>query len=139
MSMAANYDIVPLPQSIVGQQGEPFVMEEGVQILAPADLQGEAEFLQQYLKDVTWLDVPIVMRRAKRVRYIELTLSPRVKDAEGYVLTVSQKGVTIQGGSAAGVFYGIQTLRKALSDGPVMNPVVIGSIRQEVHRPAGHA
>ena len=32
------YDVVPLPQSIVEQKGEPFVLEEGVQILAPDDL-----------------------------------------------------------------------------------------------------
>ena len=43
---AANYNVVPLPQSIVEQKGEPFVLEEGVQILAPADLQNEAEFLR---------------------------------------------------------------------------------------------
>ena len=121
----ANYNVVPLPQSIVEQKGEAFVMEEGVQILAPADLQNEAEFLQQYLKEVTWNDLPIVSKRMKRVRYIELSVSPTVKQREGYVLTVSKSGVTIQGGSAAGVFYGIQTLRKALSEGPILNPVII--------------
>ena len=128
MSMAgnpANYNVVPLPQSIVEQKGEAFVLEDGVQILAPADLQGEAEFLRQYLKEVTWNDLPIVSKRMKRVRYIELSVSPAVKQREGYILTVSKSGVTIQGGSAAGVFYGIQTLRKALLEGPILNPVII--------------
>ena len=121
----ANYNVVPLPQSIVEQKGEAFVLEEGVQILAPAELQSEAELLRQYLKEVTWNDLPIVSKRMKRVRYIELSVSPAVKQREGYVLTVSKNGVTIQGGSAAGVFYGIQTLRKALSEGPILNPVII--------------
>ena len=121
----ANYDVLPLPQSIVEQKGEPFILEEGVQILAPAELQSEAEFLKQYLKEVTWNELPIVSQRAKKVRYIELAISPRVQQKEGYVMTVNQRGVTIQGGSAAGVFYGIQTLRKAVSQGPIMNPVVI--------------
>ena len=121
----ANYDVVPLPQSIVEQKGEPFVLEEGVQILAPAELQSEAEFLKQYLKEVTWNEMPIVSQRAKKVRYIELAVSPKVQAKEGYVMTVNARGVTIQGGSAAGVFYGIQTLRKAVSQGPIMNPVVI--------------
>ena len=124
----ANYNVVPLPQSIVEQKGEAFVMEEGVQILAPADLQNEAEFLQQYLKEVTWNDLPIVSKRMKHVRYIELSVSPTVKQREGYVLTVSKSGVTIQGGSAAGVFYGIQTLRKTLSEGSIMNPVIITDV-----------
>ena len=121
----ANYEVVPLPQSIVMQKGEPFILEAGVEILATADLQQEAEFLKQYLKEVTWNDLPIVQKRTKKVRYIELAVSPNVKEAEGYLLTVSQKGVTILGGSAAGVFYGIQTLRKAVKEGPIMNPVVI--------------
>lgn len=121
----ANYEVVPLPQSIVMQKGEPFILEAGVEILATADLQQEAEFLKQYLKEVTWNDLPIVQKRTKKVRYIELAVSPNVKEAEGYILTVSQKGVSIQGGSAAGVFYGIQTLRKAVKEGPIMNPVVI--------------
>ncbi|MCR5240792.1 MAG: beta-N-acetylhexosaminidase [Prevotella sp.] len=121
----ANYEVVPLPQSIVMQKGEPFILEAGVEILAIADLQQEAEFLKKYLKEVTWNDLPIVQKRTKKVRYIELAVSPNVKEAEGYLLTVSQKGVTILGGSAAGVFYGIQTLRKAVKEGPIMNPVVI--------------
>jgi len=121
----ANYEVVPLPQSIVMQKGEPFILEAGVEILATADLQQEAEFLKQYVKEVTWNDLPIVQKRTKKVRYIELAVSPNVKEAEGYLLTVSQKGVTILGGSAAGVFYGIQTLRKALKEGSIMNPVII--------------
>ena len=121
----ANYQVVPLPQSIVEQKGEPFILEEGVQILAPASLQNEAEFLKQYLKDVTWNDLPIVNQRAKKTRYIELAVSPKITEKEGYVMTVNARGVTIQGGSAAGVFYGIQTLRKAVKGGVIMNPVVI--------------
>ena len=113
----ANYNVVPLPQSIVEQKGEPFILEEGVQILAPAELQNEAEFLRQYLKDLTCNDLPIVSQRAKKTRYIELAVSPKVTEKEGYMMTVNARGVTIQGGSAAGVFYGIQTLRKAISQG----------------------
>ena len=121
----ANYEVLPLPQRIDYQKGEPFVLEDEVQILAPVELQNEAKFLQEYLKDVAWNELAIVSKREKRVRYIELSVSPSVQQREGYVLTVSQKGVTLQGGSAAGVFYGIQTLRKALNEGPIMEPVII--------------
>lgn len=121
----ANYEVVPLPQSIVMQKGEPFVLDDQVEILYDESLQREAEFLQQYLKEATRLNLQLVQKRAKKVRYIELAVSPNVKESEGYVLTVSQKGVSIHGGSAAGVFYGIQTLRKAVKEGSIMNPVVI--------------
>ncbi len=120
-----NYEVVPLPQSIVTQKGEPFVLDDQVEILYDESLQREAEFLQQYLKEATWLNLQLVQKRAKKVRYIKLAVSSNVKEPEGYVLTVSQKGVSIHGGSAAGVFYGIQTLRKAVKEGPIMNPVVI--------------
>ena len=121
----ANYEVVPMPQSIVEQKGAPFILEEGVEILASPELQREAEFLKQYIKEVTWNDLPIAQKKEKKVRYIELSVSPTTKEKEGYVMTVSQKGVTIQGGSAAGVFYGIQTLRKAVKEGVIMNPVII--------------
>jgi hexosaminidase len=109
-----NYDVVPLPQSIAMQKGDPFVLDGDVMILCDANLQQEAAFLQQYLKEATKFDLQLAEKRAKKMRYIELSVSPKVTEKEGYVLTVNQKGITIQGGSAAGVFYGIQTLRKSL-------------------------
>ena len=112
---AADYDVVPLPQSIEMQKGEPFALwNDLVQILSPDDLKGEAAFLQAYLKDITGSTLSIVQKREKGMRYIELSISPKVTAPEGYVLTINKKGVTIAGGSAAGVFYGIQTLRKTL-------------------------
>ena len=112
----AQYDVVPLPQSIQMQKGEPFLLSnDQVQILAPETLMGEAAFLQAYLKDVTGQTFSIVSKREKRKTYIELTISPNITESEGYVLTINKKGVTIAGGSAAGVFYGIQTLRKSLA------------------------
>ena len=112
----AQYEVVPLPQSIKMQKGEPFLLSnDQVQILAPETLMGEAAFLQAYLKDVTGQTFSIVSKREKRKTYIELTISPNITESEGYVLTINKKGVTIAGGSAAGVFYGIQTLRKSLA------------------------
>ena len=112
----AQYEVVPLPQSIQMQKGEPFLLSnDQVQILAPETLMGEAAFLQAFLKDVTGQMFSIVSKREKRKTYIELTISPNITESEGYVLTINKKGVTIAGGSAAGVFYGIQTLRKSLA------------------------
>ena len=109
-----NYQVVPLPQSIQMQKGEPFVLNSQVQILATEGLQREAQFLQQYIKEVSDIDLTIADKRQKKAIYIALSVSPKVTNPEGYVLTVSAKGITIEGGSSAGVFYGIQTLRKNL-------------------------
>ena len=110
----AQYDVVPLPQNISLQQGEPFVIDNTVQIIAPDDLQREAAFLQSYLKDLTSLTLPIAKKRDNKVRYINLSVAPTITPSEAYHLTVNQKDISIIGGSAAGVFYGIQTLRKTL-------------------------
>ena len=116
ISARAQYGVVPLPQSIQMQKGEPFVLSnDQVQILAPETLKGEAAFLQAYLKDVTGQTFSLASKLEKKKSYIELAISPNVAESEGYVLTINKKGVTIAGGSAAGVFYGIQTLRKSLA------------------------
>ena len=113
-AQTADYGVVPMPQRIEMQRGDPFVLDADVQILAGEVLQQEASFLQVYLKELNGLSLPIVQKRQKKVNYIELTLLPKVTGPEGYVLTVRKNGVTIAGESAAGVFYGIQTLRKSL-------------------------
>ena len=115
-AQSADYDVVPLPQSIALQKGEPFVLNSDVKIVTGEGLQREAAFLKAYLREVSGLDLPVVRKREKRVGCIELVLSPKVTEAEGYVLSINKRGVVITGGSAAGVFYGIQTLRKSLSN-----------------------
>jgi hexosaminidase len=111
------------------QKGEAFIWNDLVQILAPETLKAEAEFLQAYLKDITGTTLPLAQKREKGKSYIELSISPNVTATEGYVLTVNKKGISIAGGSAAGVFYGIQTLRKAVSSATppftLLSPVVI--------------
>ena len=117
VTRAADYEVVPLPQSIQMQKGEPFVLNGDVRILAAEGLQREAEFLQQYLAEMTGIKLQMAQKKEKKVKYVELTVTPKVTAPEGYVLTVTPKGITIAGGSAAGVFYGIQTLRKSISFG----------------------
>ena len=114
---SAQYEVVPLPQNIQMQQGAPFVLNNQVQILAADGLLREAQFLQQYIKEVSDIDLTIADKRQKKTTYIALSVSPKVINPEGYVLTVSAKGITIDGGSSAGVFY--------------------GRFREEVHRPPG--
>jgi hexosaminidase len=115
VSAQTYYEVVPLPQSIEMQKGESFTLwNDLVQILAPETLKVEAEFLQAYLKDITGATPPLAQKREKGKSYIELSVSPKVTESEGYVLTINKKGISIAGGSAAGVFYGIQTLRKAV-------------------------
>jgi len=128
---AVNYNVVPKPQRVELQKGEPFILREGVQILAADGLQQEAEFFQSSLKEETGISLIISQKRESKTSYIELNISTKVQETEGYVLSINKKGIVITGRSAAGVFYGIQTLRKALADeeqtkgGNIVFPAVI--------------
>ncbi len=115
LPISAQYDVVPMPQQIQLSEGEPFVLDADVHIWAADGLEREAAFLQTYLSEITGLQLPISTQKQRNERFIELTVSPEVTNREGYVLTVTDQAVTIKGGSAAGVFYGIQTLRKSLT------------------------
>ena len=125
-----TYHVVPQPQDVQLQKGQPFVLDGTVQILAAENLQREALFLRDYIKEQTGLELAITSKHNRKIRTIALTVSPSVVASEGYRLVVGKGGVNIFGGSPAGVFYGIQTLRKSLgiADSQVsleLPPVVI--------------
>ena len=114
-SWVADYDVVPRPQSVQLSKGEGFVLDGSVQIVAPAALQREAGFLASYLAQATGLQLPVTAQKPRKVACIVLAVDSRtVKEPDGYQLTVAKGGIQLTGGSAAGVFYGIQTLRKAI-------------------------
>ena len=48
-----------------------------------------------------------------------LEITAQDQASEGYVLTVTEDKITLEGDSAAGVFYGIQTLRQLFANGQV--------------------
>ena len=110
----ADYQVVPLPQEIILNQGKEFVLNSQVSIVCPSDeaMQRNAEFLAEYVKEKTGLSLSIVEVAQKGA--ITLAVGEVGDNAEGYHLSVNADGVTITGASPAGVFYGIQTLRKAL-------------------------
>lgn len=120
-----DYQVVPLPQSVQLQKGEPFAFQEDVRIVAQEGLQRETAFLKEYLFEMIGKELSVVSKPRKGERNISLSVSSRISQVEGYVLTVDKEHVSIEGGSAAGVFYGIQTLRKSLSGDSVLAPVII--------------
>lgn len=120
-----DYQVVPLPQSVQLQKGEPFAFQEDVRIVAQEGLQREAAFLKEYLFEMIGKELSVVSKPRKGERNISLSVSSRISQVEGYVLTVDKEHISIEGGSAAGVFYGIQTLRKSLSGDSVLAPVII--------------
>ena len=120
----ADYRVVPLPQEITTVNGTPFILDNGVKILYPegdADMQRNAAFLAQYVLESTGKQLQ-VQAGTEEKNAIILSLGLNNENKEAYQLKVTEEGVTIQGKTAAGVFYGIQTLRKSL---PVVKEVAI--------------
>lgn len=115
MSGRVNYRVIPLPASIELKNGKPFVLNDETVISAMPGLANEGELLSEYLHETTGFKPAVVPHLSgKRQKQILLELDDSVDHAEGYWLKVSQEGIFIKGKSPAGVFYGIQTLRKSL-------------------------
>lgn len=110
----ANYQVVPLPQEINVTEGSSFTLDETTAITYQGDeaMKKNATFLAEYIKEKVGLDLPVTDQPANKA--ITLSVENGGDNPEGYQLTVNADGITIIGTSPAGVFYGVQTLRKAL-------------------------
>ena len=107
--------VVPLPATIkLGKGLFSMTSQTAITYTANEDMRRNAEFLAQYVKDVTGMTLPV---GTKGKTTISLVLAPKAKgfaSPEAYRLAITKKGITITAATPAGVFYGIQTLRKAL-------------------------
>ena len=76
-------------------------------------LQRTAEFLASYIKEATGITVRTTTEAARKNSII-LAVDGSITNKEGYQLEVTSENIHLNGGSESGVFYGIQTLYKAL-------------------------
>ena len=111
----ANYQIIPMPLDIQLAEEGKFVLTEGTSVFYPENnekMQNNANFLAEYVKEKTGITLaPTTETKGKG---IILKVEENKEKPEGYTLKVTDDNVVISGGSEAGVFYGIQTLRKSL-------------------------
>lgn len=115
----ANYQVIPLPQEVSLTQGNPFKLSGNVLIAYPENnalLQRNAEFLSEYIQQSTgYAPKTKAIAAGEQVKNaITLGLDPSIVNKEGYVLTTTTEGISINGQTENGVFYGIQTLRKSI-------------------------
>ncbi|MDD3310125.1 MAG: glycoside hydrolase family 20 protein [Dysgonamonadaceae bacterium] len=114
-AIVANYQIVPLPQEVTTTEGTPFGLSSSTKIVYPEGnekMQQNAEFLTEFLQNATGVKTATTTT-ATDENAIILELGLENENPEAYRLTVDDKTIHITGSSEAGVFYGIQTLRKA--------------------------
>lgn len=114
----ADYNVVPLPNSVTMTGNEPFELTQSATISYPegnVDMERNARFLAKYVADATEMTLNVMPGKAKKG--IRLVLDKKVKGDEAYTIVVDKKGITIAGSTPRGVFYGVQTLRKSLPVG----------------------
>ena len=120
----ANYDITPQPKEVKMSDNGAFVLNEQTRIHYEEGLQREAQFLSEYVNDIMGYALKWQAYQGQDDGIV-LKLAPdSFSQAEAYEINITPKQVTITGADAAGVFYGIQTLRKSL---PVSNPSTLNS------------
>lgn len=116
--MTADYNVVPLPNSVTMTGDKPFELTTSTTVAYPEgnkDMERNAQFLARYVNDATGMALSVVPGKAKKG--IRLVLDKKVSGEEAYTIMVDKKCVTIAGSTPKGVFYGVQTLRKSLPVG----------------------
>ena len=116
----ASYQVVPLPQEVSLNAETPFRLNRNTLIAYPEGndlLKRNAEFLAEYIGQATGFVLPtqgLAEGKEPAKHSIVLGLSADIANKEGYVLDVQADNVFLNGQTPNGVFYGIQTLRKAI-------------------------
>ena len=112
----ADFNTVPMPQRTEPLAEEGFVIRNSTRIVYPEGnkvLKRNAELLAGYIADITKMKLDVSSRQTE-ANAILLKTNFTNSNPEAYQLTVGEQTVTINGSSEAGVFYGMQTLRKAI-------------------------
>jgi hexosaminidase len=141
--LALADQLLPVPRTVERGRGE-LIVQGPVVIAHPRALAHEAAYLAQALDGV--LAAPIVRRDADADQRhpghpettIQLAIDPRVGGAEAYVVDVTSDHVAIRGADAAGVFYGIQTLRQLIPAAAVLAAADPGRRPRELALPQVH-
>lgn len=115
----ADFNIIPRPQQVNVSNDAPFTLSTKTVISLGTnsqDMKRNANMLASYIEQATGIRPTV--GKSKNGTAIVLTIDKTIANAEGYKLDADAKQICIAGASAAGVFYGIQTLRKSL---PLVN------------------
>ncbi|MCM1292688.1 MAG: family 20 glycosylhydrolase [Bacteroides sp.] len=126
----ANYEVVPLPKNIVKTDKGEFTLTKSTKIVytkGDLKLKRNAELLAEYLKQLTGYDLKITTKQPKKDAIV-ICQTLKSDNPDAYTLTVIPDMIIIDGASAAGNFYGIQTLRKSVDangKGDVVFPGVV--------------
>lgn len=126
--------VIPLPQEVEEvADAAPFVIKPSTQVCYSAGnekLERTARFLASYIKEASGTEVK-VSTSTKGKNRIVLEVDKSIAHPEGYELTVDAGKVILKGATEAAVFYGIQTIYKALplTQGQALASLPAGTVK----------
>ncbi|MBQ8958244.1 MAG: family 20 glycosylhydrolase [Bacteroidales bacterium] len=114
----ADYDIIPQPKEVRLEDGKSFMLQPSTIIHYEEGLEREAQFLSEYVNDITSFAMDVQAYQGQPDGIVLKVVPENFDQAEAYEINITPEQITITGADAAGVFYGIQTLRKSLPLSP---------------------
>lgn len=128
-----DLNVIPAPYEVVEQnERAAFVIDNSTKIVYPEGnekMKRNAEFLASYIRNLTGMEVGLSV--GGDTGAIVLVLDDAVEGEEGYELNVSSERILLKGKTEAGVFYGIQTLHKAMpvTGGKTLAAIPCGTVK----------
>ena len=118
--LEADYNVVPLPYEIsmeTGDQQAPFILDKNTVITysdCDSVLAKEAQFLSDFIAERTNYNLAIEPNHQGGKAISLVLLKQPVPFPECYTIKVQADSIIIEAPNPSGIFYGIQTIRKAI-------------------------
>jgi hexosaminidase len=106
--------LLPIPRQVTDLGASVSLSEDSLITIPDASLLFEARMAQSALADHAGLSWPIVAGQGYERAGLILTINNDLTWPESYRLVIENRQITIHGADAAGVFYGVCTLRQIL-------------------------
>ena len=114
--LVGNWNTIPLAQCIEPLKEKNFILNSNTTIYCPDNAnelqKRNVEFLISYIEEVTGMKLK--ENSKMKNNQIRLSLDLSIKGNEAYEIKATPKVLRLSGSTPAGVFYGLQTLTKAL-------------------------
>lgn len=117
LPLFAENEVTLLPRPVeMKQTGRTVAFGKHLEVGYSKPLTQEARFLQSFMEHDFGAD--LVLKRKSKKATIQLILDANVLagKTESYVLEIAPEQIKIMASSAAGIFYGVQSLRQLLTD-----------------------
>ncbi|HKG07544.1 MAG TPA: family 20 glycosylhydrolase [Pedobacter sp.] len=109
ISVAAQMNIIPLPKSIT-ENSDVFTLSPDAKIYYEPGLEAQADLLSAALAPATGFELKIIAAKTLQKGIVLKFDKTLAGSREGYKLNVNNDAIVLSASTAAGVFYGTQTL-----------------------------